>query len=956
MPDFRQISVFLFFIFSNVVWGQVGIGWVRVWNGPGSGNDHILAMTVDVEGNIYAAGYSVNPATVQDIVVLKYSPDGNLLWSALYDYQGLADYSCGIVVDRNGNVYVCGYVTGSQTGMDFVTIKYNSNGVLQWANRYNGSANATDFAFSIALDSSGNVYVTGFSNNGATGDDFTTIKYNPNGVQQWVATSARPNIDRAQFLTVDNNGNVYVLGYVLPGPDLCLIKYNTNGVQQWLVTYNGSGNGADYPTAISLDRNGNCYLTGYSWGAGSANMDYVTFKYAPDGSQVWLRRYNSPGDGSDYPFGLVVTDDGQVYVSGYTRSATGITDLVTIKYNSPGNQQWVQVYDSGSNEYTLGLAIDRNGNIYVTGYRDGLNYDCITISYAPDGSRRWVTTYNGAGNGNDVASVVKTDRWGNVYVGGFSSGGTGNGDDCLVIKYIQPDVAVQRVLRPRGFFDTAAVIYPQAMVANKSTAPVDFWSFCKIGRLGGAVVYTDSVFVSGLGVGESTVVNFREWVKPHLPGQYFVQCSTYRVNDGDLSNNVAQELFFIVSGPYGWLELKPVPELPSGKAVRDGASLTYSSALNRIYAIKGGKTADFYYYSPGQGDWVIMPSVPDGPSGKPPGKGACLASDEEGNVYLVRGNSTFEFWRYGNSTGWSELAPIPRGSGNPVKGGSDAVYVIDDGCIYFLKGHRNEFYRYRIGADLWENLPPAPGTKWGKGSFIVFDYDSLCIYACRAKYNELWRFDLRTGTWDTLRIRSKMPVLSKTGKSAKLKEGGCGAYFERSIYAFKGANTNQFFRYDIDGDSWVEIDTIPTMGVSGRSRGIKAGADLVQAGDAFYALKGNKTLEFWRYAVPPVLTGANDHLLSGVESVRSYRLIEPKQRDNGSVFRGLVRIKLPKGDARYVTGVVYDPAGRRRAAGKYWLRRDGIVELDLTSLQPGVYFIGIKYGDQELNRRIVLTR
>ncbi len=956
LPVQKGVLVFVFIgLFCGSVFAQVDTGWVRTWRGPGPANDGIIAMTVDRQGDVCAVGYTVNAATGQDIVVLKYATDGVLQWAVSYDQQALADYPYGIAVDRHGNVYVCGYVTTSQTGMDFITIKFNSNGVLQWANRYNGTANTGDVAYAIALDTLGNVYVTGYANNISTGEDFTTIKYNSSGSQQWVAASSRPNIDRAQFLTIDNQGNAYVLGYVLPGPDLYLIKYSATGSQQWSVSYNGTGNGADYPSAIGLDRDGNCYVTGYSWGAGSARMDYVTIKYSASGSQQWVARYNGSGNDYDYPYGMAVTENGQVYVTGYSRGAGSFYDFVTIKYSSSGTQLWVERYDAGNNEYARALSLDSSGNIYVTGYCDAPNYDYLTISYAPDGNQRWATTYNGAGNGNDMANAVKNDRWGNVYIGGVSYGGNANGNDGVVIKYIQPDVVAQRVLRPQGFLDTSAAIYPLAMVANKGTAPVDFWAFCRIGRPGGAVVYTDSVFVAGLGVGESTTVDFAEWRKPHFLGPYFARCSTYRLNDADWANNVTQVEFFIVSGPYGWIEATSLPDLPSGKAPRDGAALTYCPSLNRIYAIKGNKTSDFYYYNPTQRNWVIMPAVPAGSSGKAPGKGACLASDEQGNVYLVRGNSTLEFWRYNSDSGWTELYPIQSGSsGKTVKGGSDAVYVPNDGCIYFLKGYRNEFYRYRLGTGGWENLPPAPMTKWDKGSFIVFDDDSLCIYACRAKYNELWRFDLLAGTWDTLRVLQKMPFSSKSGQRAKLKEGGCGAYFHRSIYALKGANTNQFWRYDIDGDSWVEIDTMPSWGSTQKNKRVKAGADLVYAGDAFYALKGNKTREFWRYAIPLAPTSFSNQLLSEKTTIQSHRLIEPTGKDNCLIGKGLVRIALPKTKAQYVLGVVYDPAGRRRMSGIYRVR-GGFAEMDLNQLQSGVYFICIRCEDKELNRRIVLT-
>ncbi len=120
-----------------------------------------------------------------------------------------------LAVDGSGNVYVTGESAGSGTSRDYATIKYNSSGVQQWVARYNGPGNSNDFAdYSLVVDGSGNVYVTGYSLGSGTLDDYATIKYNSSGVQQWVARYNGPgnNYDFATSLAVDGSGNVYVTG------------------------------------------------------------------------------------------------------------------------------------------------------------------------------------------------------------------------------------------------------------------------------------------------------------------------------------------------------------------------------------------------------------------------------------------------------------------------------------------------------------------------------------------------------------------------------------------------------------------------------------------------------------------------------------------------------------------------------------------------------------------------
>ena len=209
-------------------------------------------------------------------------------WAARYHGpENGQDEASAIAVDADGNVYVTGNSYGTyETKLDYATIKYDASGNQQWEARYNGPGQDFDVAVAVAVDASGNVYVTGNSKGAGTGSDLATIKYDANGNQQWVARYNGPanRRDEAHALFVDALGNVYVTGntkVALFISDYLTIKYRTNGIRQWVARYNGPVNGDDRAYALALDESGNVYVTGHSDGFNNT-WDYVTIKYSED--------------------------------------------------------------------------------------------------------------------------------------------------------------------------------------------------------------------------------------------------------------------------------------------------------------------------------------------------------------------------------------------------------------------------------------------------------------------------------------------------------------------------------------------------------------------------------------------------------------------------------------------------------------------------------------------------
>lgn len=411
------------------------LSWSKVYNGYGNSTEVPRALAIDVNGDVIVGGYAFGVS--DDFLALKYSPDGTLKWAKQYDYNDREEQVKGMALDAIGNIYLTG-PTAKFTGDDFLAMKIGTDGTQIWAKSFNGVADNMDTPAAIGVDTDGNVYVTGTTISSPY-SDILTIKYSNSGDTVWtnIFNSTSNYTDAPTSLAIDANGNVIISGNSSSGQttswdDILVLKYLSDGTQSWKTTWTGPLTNQDLAKAMTLDADGNIYVVGSSntgtW------TDYVTLEVLADGNISWSKTYNGTGAKTDVGLAIQLDNSKNVIVTGNANATN--TDYLTIKYDNDGTQLWTKAYNGTSNDQPYALAVDASGNIVVTGQSSNGSYnDCVTVKYAPTGTQSWVKTFNLSANKDDYAGSIATDKAGNIYVTGTVALAAPTYGDIITTKY-----------------------------------------------------------------------------------------------------------------------------------------------------------------------------------------------------------------------------------------------------------------------------------------------------------------------------------------------------------------------------------------------------------------------------------------------------------------------------------------------------------------------------------------
>ncbi len=350
------------------------------------------------------------------IIIFSFNAQVKLDWNARYNgIFNLHDRGLAIAIDDSGFVYVTGLSVGTTTGRDYITIKYTPSGDTVWARLFNGPENGFDVARDIAIDDSGNVYVTGTSVMG-------TMKYDKDGNEIWFRRFGQ--FSAGYRIDIDKTGDIYIAGE--SNNDYATVKYNTEGNQLWAKTYNGPGNAQDRIADMVIDNNDDVIVTGRSRGT-VTDYDIATIKYSGNtGDTLWVRRYNGPSPAQPYDRGdgITVDDRNNVYVTGWSDGINGSAQCIVIKYSPDGELLWERRFPPGGGYGMAGYDImnDPSGYIYAAARSHG-NEDRL-FKYDYEGNLIWTRQYIAAHLFAPNDPKLTLDQIGNIYMTSTTYDGT----------------------------------------------------------------------------------------------------------------------------------------------------------------------------------------------------------------------------------------------------------------------------------------------------------------------------------------------------------------------------------------------------------------------------------------------------------------------------------------------------------------------------------------------------
>lgn len=517
-----------------------------------------------------------------------------------------------------------------------------------------------------------------------------------------------------------------------------------------------------------------------------------------------------------------------------------------------------------------------------------------------------------------------------------------------VIKFYKPtlDVGTLSIVDPKDTI-IPEPITPKIWIKNFGTEIADTVRlFLSI-----APDYDTFEIIPRLLPGEKRLIELANW--DARVGRHAVICSTRFTNDQQHQNNITRDSVLVSM----WVMKPSIPVGPNFRMVKNGA-LTYSSAFNKIYALKGGSCSEFWCYDIANSSWESLPKMPESLSGKKPKAGCSLISAGL-NIFALKGGDTRDFYAYSIlNRKWTILAPMQDslyiGRKKPKDGAG--LVLCDDGMIYAIFGNNTtDLVRYNPNDNTWSHISETPGTIRDGGSITHYN-GTLYIFQGNNS-RDIWRYSITDREW--LPERCTIPGPKKNNvKSGAISTCDTALGI---IYFFIGGNRQDLWKYDINTNSFYTLTAVP---VGSRNTKVKKGAAMTAIPlNLTYVVKSGNTNEFWAYVFwGDTMLKANKNTPSGespTNQTNNQKYDNIKFSSNISSLSVPFVINYSLERKSKVSIKIYSISGQliknlydeEKPAGNHQISWNG---KNLSGRKvEGVYFVKVNLGNKQISKKII---
>lgn len=335
------------------------------------------------------------------------------------------DRADSMAFDSSDNVYLAGYTGEGAGGLsDGLVMKYSNDGNLQWVKSWGGSQ--YEYLYAIEFAGPDSIYLTGYTS--SFSDQGLLLNYDLDGNLQWAKTYA---LWGSWLEDLKLNG-AFLYG-VGSNSDFIISKYDLSGNFIWGKSWDSSG----YEAApkLAIDLNGNLVVAGTIQGVVPGLNEVVTLKLDADGNLLWAKSWDGADD--DFSYCVTIDSSGNIYVGGETQSfGGGYTDALLLKYDSSGNLQWARTWGLTEGEYVNAVAIDYNGNLVAAAVTRSFlvaTDELLLLTYDPNGNLLSARSRGNAGSPSYPYDIGFDSR-ANLFVCGVKPNNLGDWNDRVAIQ------------------------------------------------------------------------------------------------------------------------------------------------------------------------------------------------------------------------------------------------------------------------------------------------------------------------------------------------------------------------------------------------------------------------------------------------------------------------------------------------------------------------------------------